>query len=199
MATRSKSTSRNDRSAFSWASENAGPLIGAAAAGAALAFAFQFGRKAVVQGMEARAGDWEDMLKKDHEEILALFEEMLSTDSSQTFKRSALLMKLAHKLDKHAYEEESVVYPALREDNFGTEADKLDTEHGQVKTFLFELKQMEADAPTWLESVRKFRDHVAQHIRLEEREVFPELKKDLDEQTNKKITTMVNKAGFMMA
>lgn len=198
--TQSKSRSRNrEKSAFSWASGNAGPLIGAAAAGAALAYAAHFGRKLVMQGMEARAGDWDDMLKKDHDEIEKIFNQMLATNSSETIKRNALLMKLVHKLDKHAYEEEAVVYPALREDNDIKQADDLDMEHGHIKTFIYELKQMETDAPDWLEKVRQFRDLVVEHARMEEREVFPRFKKDLDQEKNDKITTMVNKAGFMMA
>jgi hemerythrin superfamily protein len=206
MATRtqskSQSTSRNrsqsNRSAFSWG-ENAGPLIGAAVAGAALGFAAHIGRKAIMQGMEASAGDWFDMLKKDHDEIQKTLEQMLATDESQTWKRSMLLMKLAHKLDKHSYEEENVIYPALRDDNDSVEADQLDTEHGHVKTLIFELKQMDSDSPLWLEKVRKLRDSLDAHIRMEEEQVLPRLKQDLDEDQNARLTMMVNKAGFMMA
>jgi hemerythrin superfamily protein len=206
MATRtqskSQSTSRNrsqsNRSAFSWG-ENAGPLIGAAVAGAALGFAAHIGRKAIMQGMEASAGDWFDMLKKDHDEIQKTLEQMLATDESQTWKRSMLLMKLAHKLDKHSYEEENVIYPALRDDNDSVEADQLDTEHGHVKTLIFELKQMDSDSPLWLEKVRKLRDSLDAHIRMEEEQVLPRLKQDLDEEQNARLTMMVNKAGFMMA
>ena len=206
MATRtqskSQSTSRNrsqsNRSAFSWG-DNAGPLIGAAVAGAALGFAAHIGRKAIMQGMEASAGDWFDMLKKDHDEIQKTLEQMLATDESQTWKRSMLLMKLAHKLDKHSYEEENVIYPALRDDNDSVEADQLDTEHGHVKTLIFELKQMDWDSPLWLEKVRKLRDSLDAHIRMEEEQVLPRLKQDLDEEQNARLTMMVNKAGFMMA
>ena len=206
MATRtqskSQSTSRNrsqsNRSAFSWG-DNAGPLIGAAVAGAALGFAAHIGRKAIMQGMEASAGDWFDMLKKDHDEIQKTLEQMLATDESQTWKRSMLLMKLAHKLDKHSYEEENVIYPALRDDNDSVEADQLDTEHGHVKTLIFELKQLDSDSPLWLEKVRKLRDSLDAHIRMEEEQVFPRLKQDLDEEQNARLTMMVNKAGFMMA
>ncbi len=199
--TQSKSTnrSRENKSAFSWAGDHLGALAGAAAAGAAMAYAAHFGRKAMIQGMEARAGDWEAMLKKDHDEIEKTFDQMLTTDETQTFKRSALLMKLAHKLDKHAYEEEMVIYPALRDDNEVQQADELGREHGHMKTFIFELKQMESDDPNWLEKVRKFRDLVVRHARMEEQEVFPRFRKDLDEETSAKLTMMVNKAGFMMA
>lgn len=200
MASNTKNRGKTtEQSAFSWASDHVGALAGAAVAGAGLAMAAHFGRKLVMQGMEARAGDWDEMLKQDHDEIEAIFEQMLATDSSQTFKRNALLMKLAHKLDKHAYEEEAVVYPALREDNDTKQADDLDMEHGHIKTYVYELKQMATDAPEWLETVRNFRDLVVEHARMEEREVFPRFKQDLNEEQNAKITMMVNKAGFMMA
>jgi hemerythrin superfamily protein len=139
------------------------------------------------------------MLKKDHDEIQKTLEQMLATDESQTWKRSMLLMKLAHKLDKHSYEEENVIYPALRDDNDSVEADQLDTEHGHVKTLIFELKQMDWDSPLWLEKVRKLRDSLDAHIRMEEEQVLPRLKQDLDEEQNARLTMMVNKAGFMMA
>jgi len=38
-----------------------------------------------------------------------------------------------------------------------------------------------------------------QHMRMEEDQIIPNLRKDLDEETNSKLTMMVNKAGFMMA
>lgn len=193
-----KNRNRESKSAFSW-SDNAGPLIGAALAGAAFGFAANIGRKFAMQGMEAAAGDWDEMLKKDHDEILKILDQMLATDSTQTWKRSAYLMKLSHKLDKHSYEEETVIYPALRDDNDKVEADQLDTEHGEVKTFMFELKQMKADSPDWLEKVRELRASLSKHMQMEENEVFPRFKQDLDEEKNAKLTAMVNKAGFMMA
>lgn len=201
MPSRSQSSTRsrsNNRSAFSWG-DNAGPIIGAALAGAALGFAANIGRKFAMQGLEAQAGDWDQMLKQDHDEILKLCDQILTTDSTQTWKRSMLLMKLAHKLDKHSYEEETVVYPALRDDNGMSDADRLDTEHGHVKTFIFELKQMDTDDPNWLAKIRELRDALSEHMRMEEDEIFPRLKKDFDEEKDAQITTMVNKAGFMMA
>jgi iron-sulfur cluster repair protein YtfE (RIC family) len=201
MPSRSQSSTRsrsNNRSAFSWG-DNAGPIIGAALAGAALGFAANFGRKFAMQGLEAQAGDWDQMLKQDHDEILKLIDQILATDSTQTWKRSMLLMKLAHKLDKHSYEEETVVYPALRDDNGMSDADRLDTEHGHVKTFIFELKQIDTDDPNWLSKIRELRDALSEHMQMEENEIFPRLKKDLDEEKDAQITSMVNKAGFMMA
>ena len=214
MATRTQSRSSNrssssrsrggqsrggeSRSAFSWG-DSAGPVFGAALAGVAIGLAANFGRKAIMQGMEAAAGDWDEILATEHEMALAIFDKMLATDESQTFKRKMLLMKLTSALDKHAHQEEMVVYPALREAGINVEADQLEVEHGQVKTFLYELNEMGPAAPNWLEKVREFRALVSQHAHMEEEEVFPQFKQDLSDEQDARITTLVNRDGFWMA
>jgi hypothetical protein len=85
------SSSSRDRSAFSWG-DNAGPLLGAALAGAAIGFAANYGRKALMQGMEAMTGDWDEILAAEHDMALGILDKMLATDSTQTFKRMMLLM-----------------------------------------------------------------------------------------------------------
>ncbi|HEX4762475.1 MAG TPA: hemerythrin domain-containing protein [Sphingomicrobium sp.] len=193
-----RSSKSNNRSAFSWG-ENAGPLLGAALAGAAIGFAANLGRKALMQGMEAAAGDWDEMLAAEHEMALGIFDKMLATDATQTFKRKLLLMKLTHALDKHAHQEEMVVYPALREANEATDADHLEGEHGYIKTFLYELNEMGPDSRTWLEKVREFRGLVSKHAQMEEEEVFPRFKKAMSEEQNERITMLVNRDGFWMS
>ena len=194
---RTRSQSR-DRSAFSWG-DNAGPVLGAAIAGMAIGFAANYGRKFLMQGLESTAGDWDDILAAEHEMTLAVFDKMLATDETQTWKRNMLLMKLTHALDKHAHQEEMVVYPALREANLAVDADHLEGEHGYIKTYIYELKNMGPSSPTWLEKVREFRALVSKHAHMEEEEVFPAFKQDLTEEQNKKITGMVNADGFWMA
>ncbi|HJR83108.1 MAG TPA: hemerythrin domain-containing protein [Sphingomicrobium sp.] len=188
----------SERSAFSW-EDNAGPLLGAALAGAAIGFAANYGRKFLMQGLESTAGDWDQILAAEHEMALGIFDKMLATDETQTWKRSMLLMKLTHALDKHAHQEEMVVYPALREDNMATDADHLEGEHGYIKTFIYELKNMGADAPNWLEKVREFRSLVAKHAHMEEEQVFPAFKQNMSTEQNAKVTSLVNADGFWMA
>jgi len=193
-----RGSSSESRSAFSWG-EGAGPIIAAALGGAAIGFAANYGRKFLMQGMEATLGDWDEILAAEHDMALAIFDKMLATDQTQTFKRKMLLMKLTHALDKHAHQEEMVVYPALREANEAVSADQLEGEHGYIKTFIFELNEMGADSPTWLEKVREFRELVSRHAHMEEEEVFPRFKKDMDEEQNAHITSLVNRDGFWMA
>jgi hemerythrin superfamily protein len=192
-----ESRSSNSRSAFSF--EGAGPILAAGLAGAAIGFAANYGRKALMQGMEAAAGDWDEILAVEHDTALAIFDRMLATDETQTFKRKMLLMKLTHALDKHAHQEEMVVYPALREANEAGDADHLELEHGYVKTYLYELGHMPADAPNWLEKVREFRQAVSEHAHMEEEQVFPRFKREMSEEQNDKITSLVNRDGFWMA
>jgi hemerythrin superfamily protein len=208
MATRTQSRQSNrstssrsgggNRSAFSW-SENSGPIIAAGIAGAAIGLAANYGRKALMQGMESMAVDWDEILADEHDMALAIFDKMLATDETQTFKRNMLLMKLTHALDKHAHQEEMVVYPALREANEESDADTLEGEHGYIKTCIYQLNEMGPDSPTWLEVVRDFRTLVSEHAHMEEEQVFPRFKKALDEEQNDRITSLVNRDGFWMA
>jgi len=201
MATRTQnrsSTRSSARSAFSW-SDNAGPLLGAALAGAAFGVAANFGRKAMMQGMAASAGDWDEILAAEHDAALAIFDKMLATDASQTFKRKMLLMKLTAALDKHAHQEEMVVYPALREANEAADADQLEGEHGYIKTFIYQLSEMGPDASNWLETVREFRKLVSQHAHMEEEQVFPKFKTAMTDEQNAKVTSLVNRDGFWMS
>ena len=191
-------TNSSNRSAFSWGGE-AGPLIAAGLAGAAIGLAANYGRKFLTQAVSGISGDWDEVLATEHDLTLAVFDKMLATDSSQTWKRSMLLMQLTHMLDKHAHEEEMVVYPALRDAGQATEADQLNGEHGYIKTFIYDLTKMGPDASNWLEKVREFRALVAEHAKMEEEQVFPAFKSSLDEEQNAKITALVNKDGFWQA
>lgn len=205
MATRNGNRSSNrkshrsdgDQSVFSWGS--AGVLAGVALTGAALGFAANLGRKLAVQGVSARKGNWAESLAAEHDMVLALFDKMLATEDSQTTKRKILLMQIGHALDKHAYAEEHVVYPALRQANDVADAEHLEAEHGEVKTFLYRLNNMAADSPEWSGTIGEFRDSLSAHIRMEEDEVFPRLRSEISDELDAKITHEVNKAGFMMA
>jgi hemerythrin superfamily protein len=192
-------TSNGERSAFSWGGGNAGVLAGAALAGAAVGLAANFGRKFLMQMPAAAAGDWFDALKAEHQATLALFDQIEATDDSQTALRAGLLMKLKYALTKHAHEEESVVYPALRQANSAHDADALNSEHGYVKTYLYELESLAKDSPDWLARVGDFRAMLEEHIRMEEEEVFPAFRQALSEEQNAKLTSLMNKEGFKMA
>ncbi len=204
MATKTRSSSRSgsrsgDKKLFDWNGDNAGVLIGAAMAGAAVGLAANVGRKLFIQFGASPGGDWLDSLKAEHEMALAIFDKIEATEDDQTMMRSHLLMKLKYALTKHALEEENVVYPALRQANETEEADELNSDHGYVKTYLYELENLRNDDPQWIARVRDFRAMIEEHMREEENDIFPRLRSRLSEEQNAKLTSAMNKEGFKFA
>jgi hemerythrin-like domain-containing protein len=201
-STRSKSNDgakSRDEAGFGLGSGNTGVLVGAAIAGAAVGIAANVGRKLFVQFTSGATGDWFDALKTEHAMTLAIFDKIEATEDSQGITRANLLMKLKYALDKHAHQEENVVYPALRQANSAHDADALTSEHGYVKTYLYELETIPNTSPEWLARVRDFRAMIQEHMRMEEDEVFPAFQKMLTPEQNARITSLMNKEGFKVA
>jgi len=188
-----RSNRSSERSAFRWGT---GAIAGAALGGAALAVAANLGRKFLTQSLSASQGDWTESLAAEHEAVLALFDKMLATDETQTIQRRMLLMKVGHALDKHAYAEEHVIYPALREANETMDAQELETEHGEVKEFLYRLQHMEFDDPEWIDTISQFRSSVEAHAKMEEEQVFPRLRAEIDEQLNERRPALCRRAAL---
>ncbi|CAA9510418.1 MAG: hypothetical protein AVDCRST_MAG62-491 [uncultured Sphingomonas sp.] len=196
-----KTTRTGEKSAFDFASgNNAGPLLGALAAGAVIGIGANWARKFLMQQSESAmaGGQWDEILKIEHKATLAKFDLLLATDDDETAKRASLVKTIHYALNKHAHQEEQVVYPALRQANETVDADHLEHEHGYVKTFLYELENMPKDSPEFLVRVREFRDLIEQHARMEEEQVYPRFKEGLSEEQNKKITGLMNKEGMKM-
>jgi hemerythrin superfamily protein len=192
-----KTRSRSNGKGFG--SGNAGVLVGAAVAGAAVGLAANVGRKLFVQFASTSAGDWFDTLKAEHETTLAIFDTIQATDDSQTTTRSHLLGKLKYALTKHANQEENVIYPALREAEDRGNADRLTSDHGYVKTYLYELEGMAKDDPAWRARVADFRTMLEEHMREEENDIFPAFRAKISETKNQELTALMAKEGFKFA
>lgn len=174
-------------------------MIGIAAAGLATGLLANFGRKAAMQAPTAMAGDWFEGVKAEHKAALALFDALQATDSDHGRRRGLLLMQLKHALAKHAFTEENVLYPALREWGDKADAYKLNHDHGYVKQYLFTLENMAKDAPDFAMELAEFRETLEAHIREEEEDIFPKLRAALTEVKNKTLTTAANREGFKLA
>ena len=208
MATRTENKSRGSSNRgsssgsgklFDWDNGSTGVLVGAAVAGAAVGLAANMGRKLFVQMTSGATGDWVEALTTEHEMTLAIFDKIEATSDDQTMMRSHLLAKLKYALTKHALEEENVVYPALRQASLTEEADELNSEHGYIKTYVYELENMPNDSPEWLARVRDFRSMIEEHMEEEEHDIFPRFRSRLSDEQNAKITSMMNKEGFKFA
>jgi hemerythrin superfamily protein len=195
MATTTRERTRDSRGYGA----GTGAIVGAAVAGAAVGVAATIGRKLFVQFAGGATGDWLEALKAEHQAALALFDKLQATDDSQTMIRTHLLSKLKHALGKHANEEENIIYPALREAGERRDADHLNSDHGYVKTYLYELEGMDNDDPAFLARVADFRSMLEKHIREEENEIFPRLKSRISEEKSAELTALLNKEGFKFA
>lgn len=178
---------------------NRGAVIGAAAVGLAAGLAANLGRKVVVQSVSGLSGDWFDALKTEHAMALKIFDAIQATREDQKMKRSTLLMQLKHALGKHAFQEENVVYPALRDAGDKERADKLNHDHGYVKQYLYDLEMMAKDDPAWLGQVVEFRQLVERHVREEENEIYPAFRSRMSEEQNSRLSAAMNKEGFKLA
>lgn len=176
-----------------------GRLWAGVAAGVAVGLFANLGRKAAVQAMSGATGDWFEALKTEHKMAMAIFDKIEATRDDQSAQRLALLTKLKYALGKHAIEEEDVIYPALRDAGSKEDADKLNHDHGYIKTYLYELLNMPKDSPAWLAKVREFRALVEEHVREEEDEIYPSFRAKMSKEENAKLTTLVNKEGFSHA
>lgn len=207
MANRNTNTGRRDTqrrsdtrgggsSAFNWGST--ATLAGVALGGAALALVANLGRKFLVESMSA-SDHWATTLATEHDMVLKTFDKALATTDDQTTQRGMLLAKIAHALDKHSYSEEHVIYPALRESNSVSDAENLEHEHGEVKEFLYRLKNMETSDPEWITTMHDFRNSVAAHAKMEEEQIFPQLEAEIGDELNERLTKDLAKASFTMA
>jgi len=196
-SSRSNGKSGNDRGAMFGGSS--GALIGAAVAGVTVGLAANFGRKMLMQTPALVSGNWDDALKTEHKMTLTLFDQLEATSDKATGTRAGLVMKIKYALSKHALQEENVIYPVMREQNEAHDADELTGEHGYVKTFLYELENMNKASPEFMTKVREFRALLEQHIRNEEDNLFPRLRANMTDEQNRKVTLAMNKEGLKLA
>ena len=156
----------------------AGTLLGLASGRVAPPFA---GR--AIGSLRAMTGaDPFDQLARDHQKVLALFEQIEATDNPAIARRSAMLLQLKRMLTAHALAEEDIVYPMLRDDAHRDEqAKKLYRDHAEVKIKLFELEHMAKDDPRWIAEIRSLHRTIEEHAREEEQNEFPKLRAALNQ------------------
>ena len=209
-AANTKPSSRSTRARSSRSSNGRGGRISladhpvafgaaAAAVGVMAGLAATVGRKVAVQGLAAMSGDWFEELMAEHKAVLALFDKLQATSSAQITKRSMLLAQIKHALSKHAFEEENVIYPALRDAGETEMANQLNEEHGTVKQYLYDLGNMPRDDSRWLPKAAELRQDLEQHMTEEETRIFPAFKARMGADQNARLTTALNREGFKLA
>jgi hemerythrin-like domain-containing protein len=117
------------------------------------------------------------ILKRDHREVA----EMLKTleASKPGARRRATVEKLATSLELHMEIEERDVYPLVTERVGEEEAEEAGIEHRLAREGLAEVQRL-VDEPGFGAAVAMLTAGIKHHVKEEEQEVFPRLKREMD-------------------
>jgi hemerythrin superfamily protein len=130
----------------------------------------------------ASAQDAIALLKADHKEVAALFEEFLAGDLEDDAK-DELAAKICKALSIHAQIEEEIFYPAARDAVSADDEDLLDeaeVEHGSITDLVTAVEEHTEDA-LFDAQIKVMSEWVKHHVKEEETQMFPKLQKtDMD-------------------
>jgi hemerythrin HHE cation binding domain-containing protein len=135
------------------------------------------------------------LLKKDHKKVSDLLKRLDNTEESDTSTREELFEQVKNELELHTQIEETIFYPALKE-NDQTKEITLEAyeEHNAVKTLLQELEETEKDDETWGAKLTVLKENVEHHVEEEEGEMFSKAKKVLDKDERESLGDRMNEA-----
>ncbi len=82
-------------------------------------------------------------------------------------------------IEAHMTIEEELVYPILRDEIDGREADTAETEHDQVKDLIREIRDLEPGDPALGQMMQQLKQSVGEHVDHEETYVIPRIHEHL--------------------
>jgi hemerythrin superfamily protein len=177
-----------------------GMTLGAVGAGILIGLATSLGRRVAVQAASGGMNrDWDEVLQLEHRAVEDLFQKMLATDDRETGKRTALLAKIKHGLMKHAMEEENAIYPALQRIDAQQSEDELFRDHAEIKKALYDLDRMDKSDAVFLSRVTELQTLIERHVREEEGDLFPRLKRSMTAEETKLANARVWREGLKLA
>lgn len=114
-----------------------------------------------------------DVLKKDHQKVLALLDQLIASESAGPEAWGNLVQQIRDELIPHARAEEAILYNSMRDlDQAKDVVAHAYGEHVEAETVLRSLQVSEAANVTWVAAARKLRDSLQHHIVEEETKVF---------------------------
>jgi len=137
----------------------------------------------------ARGGhqDALQLLMAEHREVKAMFQqyEKMAQAGGKGDERMLLASQICVALALHTQIEEEILYPAARTVLTRDEdvVDEAYVEHAGAKTLIAQLKTMTSDQPLFDAKVHVLGEYIDHHVREEESEFFPKLRRtglDLD-------------------
>lgn len=122
------------------------------------------------------------LLKSDHRTVEDLFEEY--EHARRADRKQAIVQQICEELTIHAQIEEQVFYPEAKKALSKEESDLIDeaqVEHNSLKWLIAQLEAETPDSPLYAAKVTVLKEYVEHHVKEEEKEMFPKIRKtDLD-------------------
>ena len=117
------------------------------------------------------------LLKADHKEVKTMVEQFNSSRSDS--KKAQLAEQICAALEVHAEIEEELFYPAAREalKKSGDLIDEAEVEHTSVKELIAKIKGGQPGDDLWDAEVKVLGEYVNHHVKEEEGEIFPKVRK----------------------
>src|ERR1700760_2003695 len=121
------------------------------------------------------------LLKNDHADVEKLFKAYEKLGDRAFKSKQKTVGNIIKELSVHAAIEEQVFYPAIRDEVPGAGDEVLESieEHHIVKWVLDELQKLPAEAENYDAKVTVLIENVRHHVKEEEKEMFPSVRKAL--------------------
>ena len=127
------------------------------------------------------AKDALQLLMAEHREVKAMFEhyQTLADAGGRGDQRMLLASQICVALTVHTQVEEEILYPAARTVLTRDEdiVDEAYVEHAGAKSLIAQLKTMTSDQPLYDAKVKVLGEYIAHHVKEEETEFFPKLRR----------------------
>src|SRR3954465_12280339 len=127
---------------------------------------------------KAKKQDAIDLLKRDHAEVKKAFKEFEKAKYKDPQACKNFLASICRDIEMHAAVEEEIFYPAVRakikDDDLMNEAQ---VEHNSAKRLIGEIEKLAGDDPMLKASATVLSEYVNHHVKEEEREMFPKVKR----------------------
>ncbi|WP_446728953.1 hemerythrin domain-containing protein [Pseudoduganella sp. OTU4001] len=118
------------------------------------------------------------LLKQDHANVKALFQEFEDLGDRAFASKKKLADKICLELTKHATAEEEIFYPAVRAADKESEdlVDEATVEHSSAKDLIAQIGEMDPHDELFDAKVKVLGEYINHHVKEEEGEMFPKAK-----------------------
>jgi hemerythrin superfamily protein len=120
------------------------------------------------------------LLITDHKEAKRLFKafDALVDADAGTDEKEALAQQICSMLTVHAMVEEEIFYPAARENVEEQDLlDEAEVEHASAKDLIAQIQDMQPEEDLFDAKVKVLGEYIAHHVKEEEEELFPKVKR----------------------